>query len=293
MLRKALLPALFITLCSSVSAQDLVEKISIQICNCIDTIENMDSLSARFDRCANESISRVWDLDSDSEEDQEFTVTDDSIRNTMDSVMAKIAYYCPKIREFILADKEARFYKMSDSAAANKFYLAGNEAFKSRDFKAAEDQFLKAIDADPKWVYAYDNLALTYRNLEQYKKAIKYYDKSLEIYPEGSFAILNQAVAFTCLKDNKNALKNYERLINLYPGNPEGYYGAAKVYILNEDYENALDYVFYCHKLYLSLHSDYVKDTERLASMIYNKMKEQNKLDIFNQKAKAYGITVN
>jgi tetratricopeptide (TPR) repeat protein len=289
--KKITLSTICVIFFSSVSSQDLVKRISLQICNCIDTIENRDSLQVKLDRCASESISLVWD--SDAEDDQDYSVSDDSITTTMDSVMDKLTYYCPKIKEFILADKESQYYKMSDSEIANKFYLAGNEALKTNDFKTAEKQYLKAIKADPKWVYPYDNLALTFRKLDQYKKAIKYYSKSLEIYPEGSFALQNQAVSYTYLKDYKNALKNYDRLINLYPNNPEGFFGTAKLLFLNEDYENALDYAFYTHEMYLSQESDYAKDTEKLISLIHDKMKEQNKLDIFNEKAKKHGITIN
>jgi tetratricopeptide (TPR) repeat protein len=291
MLKRTTLSSICVLFFTSVSGQDLVKRISLQICHCIDTIENMDSLQAKLDRCASESISEVWD--SDSEYDQDYVVSDDSIRNTMDSVMDKLTYYCPKIKEFILADKEAHYYKMSDSKTANNFYLAGNESFKTNDFKTAEKRYLKAIKADPKWVYPYDNLALTYRNLDQYKKTIKYYSESLVIYPEGSFALQNQAVAYTYLKDYKNALKNYDRLIYLYPNNLEGFYGTAKVLFLSRDYENALDYAFYAHKMYLSRESTYAKDTEKLISLIHDKMMEQNKLDIFNEKAEKHGITIN
>jgi tetratricopeptide (TPR) repeat protein len=291
MLKKTFLSLICTILFASVSGQGLVERISVRICSCIDTIENMDSLQAKFNRCVTESVSVFWNSDSDDEPDS--FAPQDSISNTIDSVIAKLSYYCPKIRAFILADKEAHFYKMSDSEKANKFYTAGNDAFEKNDFKTAEKQYIKAINADPGWVYPYDNLGLTYRNMKQFKKAVKYYDKSLKIYPENSFAIQNQAVAFTFLKDNARALDNYVLLINLYPNNPEGYYGAAKIHILNEDYETALNYVFYCHNMYVALKSEYVKDTEQLAKTIYNKMKEQNKLDIFMQKAKEYGITIN
>ncbi len=273
---------------ASVSGQNLVEKISDQICDCIDTIQNMDSLQAKIDRCAPESIDLIWG--SENDEDEDYSVSDDSINNTMDSVMANLIYYCPKIRNFVLADREAINYKMSVSEKANGFYKAGNEAFESENYVTAEKKYLKAIKADPKFVYAYDNLALAYRSSGKYKKSIKYYDKSLDIYPEGSFALQNQAVAFTYLKDFRFALENYEKLVTLYPENPEGYYGIAKIYVMNEDYEDALDYVFCCHKLYSMQKSDYAKDSEKLISTIFDKLKEQNKLDLFYQKAKEYGI---
>jgi len=290
-MRKLVISALCSSYLVVVSGQDLVERISLEICSCIDTIENMDSLESKLDRCIPESLALVWE--SEAPGDQDYLTTADTIKNTLDAVVGKLTFYCPKIREFILVDKEARYYRMSDSDLANELYLAGNKAFESDNLKAAAKKYAKAIKADKGWVYPYDNLALTCRNLGKYKKAVKYYDKSLEIYPEGSFALQNQAVAFTYINENMNALSNYNSLINLYPDNPEGYFGTAKVLFIIEEYEKALDYAFVTHKMYVSRGSDYVKDTEKLISSIHEKMKEQNKLDLFIEKAKAHGITIN
>ena len=82
-------------------------------------------------------------------------------------------------------------------------------------------------------------------------------------------------------------------LIDLYPENPEGFFGKGKTLFLMEDYENALDYVFYCHKIYSAQTSEYVKDTEGLVSLIHDKLKEQNKLEIFFKKAETHGFTIN
>lgn len=275
---------------SSASGQNLIELISNRICDCIDTIENMDSLEVKLDRCINESVTVFWN--SDDDEQLEHFANSDTIQNTIDSVMTGFVHRCPKVMAFLLAEKERKFYKISGSGAANEYHEAGIKALDSNDYQAAEKQFLKAIKEDRNFVYAYDNLGLTYRHLKDYKNSVRYYTKSLEIFPEGRFALQNQAVAFLELKDNLNALKNYFILISLYPDNPEGYFGSARVQYLNEDYENALDYAFYAYKLHLFQQSDNVKDIEELILLIRDKMKEQNKLDSFNKKAKEYGIPV-
>jgi tetratricopeptide (TPR) repeat protein len=290
-MKKLLLTLWGILTLTCISGQDLIERISTHICNCIDTIENMDTLQAKLDRCIPEAFETYFNSD-DADEEDEFS-DNDTIKKTMDEVINKLGYYCPKIRKFLLADKEAQFYKSSYSKDANDLYQKGYEAFKKDDFKNAEKFYKQAIKADSKYIYAYDDLALTYRKTGEYKKAVRYYDKSLEIYPEGSYALQNQAVAYTYLKDYSGALMNYDRLINLYPDNPEGFFGKAKIYLLKEDYETALDYAFYSHKMYVLQKSDYVKDTEDLISLIHSKMKEQNKLDIFNRKAEEHGVKFN
>jgi tetratricopeptide (TPR) repeat protein len=247
----------------------------------------MDSLQKKLDRCVTESMVIFF------ESDEDYISNVDSLKKTVDRVMKSLTYYCPKIKDFILSDKEAQYYKMSDSEIANRLYTAGSKSLESKDYKTAKKNLVKAIKADPAWVLPYDDLGLVYRQMGDYKKAIKYYSKSLEIYPEGAFAVQNKAVALTYLKDYESALENYNMLIDLYPKNPEGYFGKGKTYFLMEDYENALDYIFYCHKIYSAQNSDYVKDTKNLVSLIHDKLKDQNKPDIFFKKAETHGITIN
>lgn len=274
---------------ASASGQDLVESMANQICDCIGKVESMDSLEKRFDRCIDESITIFFNSDDDDE--MEHFSQSDSISNTLDAVVAKFTQYCPGIKELILSEKESKYYKMSASDEARKFYDAGTKAFKSNDYKTAEKQYLKAIKADPGFVFAYDNLGLTYRNLKDYKKALYYYGKSLDLFPEGSMALQNQAVVWLLLNDTEKALNNYYKLINLYPDNPEGYFGMAKTLYMQGEYDTALDYAFYSYKMYAASKSEYIKDSQNLISLIHDKLKEQNKLDIFDRKAKDFGLT--
>lgn len=290
-MKKLLVFAVFFFLISSASGQDLIGRICHSICNCLDSLENADSLASRLDRCVPETFSIIYNLDAEDEID--YMSDTDSLKKTLDIVMDSLTAYCPKIRECILEDKKAQYYRMSDSDLANEAYREGYEAFQARDLKTAEKKFLQAIKICPKWVYPYDDIGIIYRQIGDYKKAVRYYDKSLEIYPEGPYAIQNQAVAYLYLHEYGKALENYDFLIYLYPKDPEGYFGKGKLFFLQEDYENALDYILYSHKMYVDQNSKYVKDTESLISNIYNKMKEINKLDIFNQKLEAQGIRFN
>jgi tetratricopeptide (TPR) repeat protein len=85
----------------------------------------------------------------------------------------------------------------------------------------------------------------------------------------------------------------YDKLAYFYPEDPEGYFGIGKVYVLSEQYEKAIDYVFIAHRLYTLSGSEYISDTENLAITIYNKLKEQNKTELFRQKAFEYGVNIN
>lgn len=273
------------------NAQDFNTKVAIEICNCIDTIENMDSLNAKAVRCAYAALEIV--LETASEEVQDIFSNDNAVEESLTSAMKMLFSECPKIREFILDDRASRFYRMSDSEEANKNYEDGNRLFKAGSLKEALKPYKDAVRTDPQFVYALDNLGLTYRKLGKNKKAVDCYKKSLMIYPEGSFALQNLAVAYTNINNYAQAIDCYERLTFFYPDDAEGYYGTGRVFYLMGDYENSLDYLFIAHKIYLNQKSDYVSDTENLISVIHDKLKNLNKLEIFNQKARQYGISVN
>lgn len=275
---------------STVSAQDLVTRVAMEICNCVDTIENMDSLDAKLNRCAPIAFETI--LENSSEEVQDIYSTDEAFEETLKKAFEVLLSECPKIRLFIIEERRSTFYRPSDSENANRYYEAGNALLEKEDFKGAIKNYSKATKKDPQFIYAIDNLALSYRRSGDNKNAVKYYLKSLDLYPEGNFALQNLAVAYTNMKEYDMALESYDKLVYYYPADPEGYFGLGKVLVLVEDYEKAIDYVFIAHKIYTIQGSEYYKNTHELAIVIFNKLKEKNKLDLFYQKATEYGISV-
>jgi tetratricopeptide (TPR) repeat protein len=288
---KILFATALLFLSAAIKAQEIPQKVALEICNCVDTIENMDSLEAKVNRCSSDALETV--LEASSDEVQEIYSSDDAVDETITKAMEDLLSVCPKIRKFIIDDRKIQFYRMSESAEANKYYEDGNDLFGKEDFKGALKLYSGAIKKDPGFIYAIDNLAVSYRKLGDNKKAIKYYSKSLDIYPEGSFALQNIALAYIATSDLKSALLSYQKLSFYYPDNPEGYFGIGRMYVAAGEYETAMDYVFTAHKLFSFIKSEYIKDSEQLISVIYNKMREKNKLDEFIQKAKEYSIEYN
>jgi len=273
------------------SAQDFGQKVAQEICNCIGAIETIDSLEVKLDSCAYAALESVFD--NASEELQELYSTDEAVDEVMKKAMEILLSECPDLRKLIIAERKKLYYTPSDSDAANSYYLNGNKAYGEKDYKGAIKLYAKALRKDPDFIFALDNTGLAYRQLEENKKAVKYYLKSLEIYPEGSFALQNLGVAYTFLNQLPEAMDCYEKLAWFYPEDPEGYFGIGKVYILAEEYEKAIDYIFIAHKIYTYSSSEYAKETEKIALKIYDKLKEQNKLELFKEKADEYGITIN
>lgn len=272
-------------------AQDFPQKVAVEICHCLDTISNLDSLDSKLDSCAYEALETVFDDASD--EIQEIYSTDEAVEDVMNKAMERLLSECPNLRKSIIEERKRIYYKMSDSDDANNFYESGNQAYENKDYKGAIKYYGRALKKDPEFIYAIDNTGLAYRQLNDNKKAIKYYRKSLSIYPEGSLALQNLGVAYTNLNQLHEAMDCYDKLAYFYPEDPEGYFGIGKVYFLSEQYDKAIDYVFIAHRMYTLSGSDFVRDTEKLAISIYDKLKEQNKTELFRQKAFEYGVNIN
>ncbi len=271
--------------------QTLTEKIALKACEYLDSISNYQQLQDSIKPSISAAMIQMM-LEGTLEEIQ-LLGTRDGIRETTSVVYEILPSYCYNVRRLLLEDKKSRFYKNSDNPKANKHFENGNGFMKSGDFKSAIKEYESALKNDKTFVLAIDHLAVSYRRLEDYKTAVKHYKKSLEIFPEGEVALLNIAVVYYLLKDDENSILNYENLKFLYPINPEGYFGLAKILFIKGDYENAFDNLFIAHLIYQETNSVYVKDSELLMNLMISQMKELNKMDMVERKAKEYNITIN
>jgi|TARA_B110000259_G_scaffold137752_1_gene155116 tetratricopeptide (TPR) repeat protein len=131
--------------------------------------------------------------------------------------------------------------------------------------------FKKAINKDPSFVQAYDNLAKTYRTLEEYDLAVKYYLLSQKIFPEGSSAYQNLAVVYRYQEKWDQAIRQYKMVISLNPDDPEGYYGLAGVYLTmgNDKLILALSNAKKALNLYNINAPNYIGDSYAQIGLIY------------------------
>ena len=280
----------YIPMVTIVRGQTLSEKIAINACEYLDSIDNFQVLQDSIQPSFGAAMANVM-IESTPEE-RTLLGTVEGVLETFKKLFEILPNYCYNVRRLMIEDKKLRYYKMSDNKQANLHFEKGNDLYEKGDFKYAIKEYESAIKADDNFVYAIDNLAISYRQLEKFKTAIKYYKKSLDIFPEGNVALLNIAVSYSLLEDYENSEKNYGNLIILYPNNPEGYFGLAKMLLIKGDYENALDNLFIAHRIYSESDSDYIKDSERLLSLIISKLREVGKMDLLDKKAKEHNIEI-
>ena len=281
---------LFFVWISSVQGQTLSEKIAMNACEYLDSIDDFKLLQDSIRPSLTAAMVKVMDEGTLEERKQMNTV--EGVRGAFNGAYDLLPSYCYNVRRLIIEDKKDKYYKKSDNQKANEHFENGNDFMDNGNYKNAVKEFKSAIKLDKNFVYAIDHLAISYRRQENYKSAIKFYTKSLEIFPEGDIALLNLAASYSFIQDYINSIKSYDQLKFFYPNNPEGYFGLARMLFITEDYENALDNLFHAHRIYVDSNSEYVKDSEKLMSIVFDILIESNKSDLIDRKAKEHNITI-
>lgn len=160
-------------------------------------------------------------------------------------------------------------YDGTESEIAKKFFDKASDFGFSGDNKKAEVNYLKAIEHDPEFVEAYDNLGRVYRSMGNYDKAIEYYKKSIEMYPSGQMAHQNLAVVYGIQKDYIGALKEYQALLEINENDPESYFGMANTYMMLQKFDDALTNANKALEIYKEKKSDHLADGYYLIGLIH------------------------
>lgn len=115
-------------------------------------------------------------------------------------------------------------------------------------YSLAEDEFGRAIRANPKIYLTYTNLGLTHLKLGMRSEAQRDFERALAVYPNDNWALLNLGALYlerVEVLHDASALDKAEfylqRSLALNPGHPETYQDLMKVCLAREDYAGAAD----------------------------------------------------
>ena len=145
---------------------------------------------------------------------------------------------------------------------------------------------------DSSAAFAWDNLGVSYRKTNQYDEAIKAYKKSLEINPNGRLPLMNIAVTYNLNKEFEDAINYYNKFISIYPNDPEGYYGLGLILYTNNRQESGLDNLIHAYTIYTAQNSPYRADAAKKIGYMYNDLKNQDKMEVFNKIASKYNLKI-
>lgn len=280
---------LFVFVFQFAACQTTEQQIAIKACKCLET--KVDKTEDEIRNCVSTAMAEVILASTDTKV-RESINTVEGMQDLLKNVYAILPKYCLSAKSSQLQLKEDQFYSNSKIENAQGSYIIGKDFMRAGKYAFATESFNMAIKADPKFVLAYDDLAFSYRKIDDYKNAIKNYKKSLEIFPEGKFALTNIGVAYSLNNDYKNAVVYYEKYMQYYPNDAEGYYGAGKAQLMQNELEKALHNIFLAYKIYFHEKSDYLKDAEQLLQIIHGKLEDENREDVFIKIAKEHGINL-
>ncbi len=154
----------------------------------------------------------------------------------------------------------------SDAADA---YNTGLTYLNSYDNENAEKYFLKAIEIDPNFVDAMDNLGVAYRRQGKLEQAEEIYLKSMSMRGNNDVPYTNLALVYIDQGRYQDALELYIELLDIMPDSAEGNYGLGNLLLQFGYYDNALYYFNAALQIYIEQDSPYLIDAIRSIGLCY------------------------
>ena len=130
------------------------------------------------------------------------------------------------------------------SLEALRYYVEGERLITLRNFEAAVQSFLKAIEEDPNYALAHRALAESYDYLGDHEQHKNYLRKALALVDRVSERDRHviQGYASSLLDDSPlPAIQSYKKLVELYPQDETGYVYLGSVYRNLEEWDQAIE----------------------------------------------------
>lgn len=277
-------------------------------CKCIDSISVIDKsqkeIAGEVNKCIDNEVSTYQtsllifkNLSGENDKNIiSLNTNKDSKEYTMyyREIEKRLMDSCKALKSVAAAENKESKYSSSDNPEALKQFGFGSKLSQKDMFEEAIPHYLKAVELDPLFVFAWDNLGYCYRNTDQLQKAINAYKKSLAINPYGEMPALNIAVAYEKNNETDKAIDAYKAYLVNYPEGVEGYFGLGRQFMFyKKDYEEALKNMCKAYNLYIKMNSPYRVDAEKMINTLYSMMKEKKKEKKFDEILKENKISIN
>lgn len=183
-------------------------------------------------------------------------------------------------------------YSDTESKEAKEYYTKAYAFGEQKDYKNAIKWYKKCLEADPKFVEAYDNLGAAYRRSGDIENAKKNYLKSIELYPQGSMAHQNLGIVYVIEKDYTKALEQYSIMQKNDSTDAEAYYGTIQIYFALKNYKSAVKSSAKTLEIYEATNSPYVGDAQYMLGLSYYYDNDDKNAKIYLQQAKKSGVAI-
>ena len=110
---------------------------------------------------------------------------------------------------------------------------------KQRKYRLAIEQYQRAIEIQPKFAQAYNNLGSVYFLSGSYPEAMEEYKKAIELKPDYAEAYYNLAMVCEAMRDINQAIDCYRMVIGIRPDHERAHQGLGSAYKTQKEYDKA------------------------------------------------------
>ncbi len=270
---------------------DTSKNISEDACECIAKINTENNTKNKaIKNCIASSV--VKNLNSEVKTNEKDVTEIQIDAKVYQKIEAYLVENCSALKDISFTENEEFKHSTSQNVLAQLAYDDGMDFMEQENYENAILKFTKAIEIDPNFAFSWDNLGVCFRKSNQYEEAIEAYKKSLEINPEGRMPLMNIAVTYNLKKEFDQAIIYYNKFISIYHSDPEGYYGLGLILYTNNQQEDGLDNLIHAYTIYSSQNSPYRADAAKKIGYMYNDLKNNDKLEVFNKVATKYNLKI-
>jgi tetratricopeptide (TPR) repeat protein len=130
----------------------------------------------------------------------------------------------------------------SNSLSASDWLQKANNALEMEELDDAILLYQKAIELDPQYSNAYNNLGAAYRHKGDIDKAIAFTEKAIALEPKNSKAYNNLGIIYYDKRDWYKAIALYKKAIELNPILSEAYNNLGSAYYAIGDIEKQIEF---------------------------------------------------
>ncbi len=136
-----------------------------------------------------------------------------------------------------IAARNFVYPKASDwNDLGNNFYDQGDEGY-----DLARQSYQKAVEADPQYIWAWNNLGLVERRRDELSQAIGYYSKALKIDSTSALVLSNMSEAYFTDKKFRNAVRYQEKAVMNKPGDADYLWTLSWYYLFTKQYAKTIN----------------------------------------------------
>tara|TARA_S200000501_G_scaffold378004_1_gene438604 strand:- start:1230 stop:2621 length:1392 start_codon:yes stop_codon:yes gene_type:complete len=156
----------------------------------------------------------------------------------------------------------------------------GSLLLQIKKFVLAKPLLEKAIQIDPNFVIAHNNLGLTFKELGEPFKAISCFEEAIKIDPNFSISHNNLGTSFKEIGELQKAIICYEKAIKINPDYLNAYNNLGLTFMELEDYQKALGY----YEKAIEINPNFA-NTHNNIGVIFLELEEYQKATICFEKA--------